>query len=405
MVAGLSAAQLRLRSVTTLSLPDRLKPAALRDFVASIPTEHRTFLLRAVVLAAAVRFALIIAGYLTAYIIIGRDGVHFDQAILETFKRWDANHYELISEHGYPVGESYEEVIVFLPLFPYTVKVVAWVLGSWFVSALLVSAVASVAAGYFLQGIVWKDTADEAQAGRSLWYFFLFPTAYFLAMPYTEALYMALLLGSFWAARRGNWLLAGILGGFSTAARLQGIILFPALIIEALHQGGWRRPDKETAFLFLVPAGLLFYLFLNHALHDDPLAFVDFERNNWSHQRIWPWQMIEETWLWITDVRPHFARAAIYEFRAAFMILTAVLLLAGARWLRPSYQFFGWATLILFLSVSYQISLPRYVLTIFPIYFVLGRITRNQEVNQALISFSAILMGAFYVFYATRWGF
>jgi hypothetical protein len=26
-------------------------------------------------------------------------------------------------------------------------------------------------------------------------------------------------------------------------------------------------------------------------------------------------------------------------------------------------------------------------------------------VHQALVSFSAILMGAFYIFYATRWGF
>jgi hypothetical protein len=115
--------------------------------------------------------------------------------------------------------------------------------------------------------------------------------------------------------------------------------------------------------------------------------------------------MIKETWDWITEGRSGFLRASIYEFRAAAMLVVAAFLLLGARWLRPSYQVFGWATLILFLSVSYQISLPRYALTIFPIYFVMARVSRNQEVHQALLSCSAVLMGVLFVIYATRWGF
>jgi hypothetical protein len=356
-------------------------------------------------MAAGIRLGLIIGGYVTAYIIIGREGVSFGDAILETFKRWDAANYELISNHGYPVDGPLEEVIVFLPGFPYTVKVVGLLTGSWFVAALLVSAVAAVAAGYFLQAMAWQDTADDEEAGRSLWYFFLFPTGYFLAMPYTEALFMAFLLGSFYFARRGDWATAGAIGAFATVTRLQGMILLPALIVEALHQGGWRGVSRSSWWVLLVPLGFLFYLWLNLSLHGDPLAFVDFEREYWDHHRIWPWDMIQETFDWIREGRADVTRVSIYEFRAGAMIVTATLLAIGARWLRPSYQVFGWATLLLFLSVSYQISLPRYVLTIFPMYFVLARLGRNQEVHQALLSCSAVLMGVFFVIYATRWGF
>jgi hypothetical protein len=59
----------------------------------------------------------------------------------------------------------------------------------------------------------------------------------------------------------------------------------------------------------------------------------------------------------------------------------------------------------MFLSMSWEISMARYVLTIFPIYFVLARLGRNAELNQAMISVSAVLMGTFYMIYAKSWGF
>ncbi len=46
-----------------------------------------------------------------------------------------------------------------------------------------------------------------------------------------------------------------------------------------------------------------------------------------------------------------------------------------------------------------MIGLPRYVLTLFPIYFVLARLGRNPEVHQALLTISTSLMGLFLVIY------
>jgi hypothetical protein len=269
---------------------------------------------------------------------------------------------------------------------------------------MLISAVASVAAGYFLQALVRVDGRDEAEAGRSLWYFFLFPTAYFLVMPYTEALFMGLLLGSFYFARRGNWFWAGLIGGFCTATRLEGVILVPALAVEALHQGRWRGIPWKSLFLVLVPVGFLIYLGINYQIHRDFFSFINYENVNWSHHREMPWTTLRDA-VTAFEQAPGANRFLIFELLLVSTGVVASLLLIGVRWLRPSYQVFAWLALIMFLSTSWEISMARYVLTIFPIYFVLARLGRNAELNQAMISVSAVLMGTFYVIYAKSWGF
>jgi hypothetical protein len=373
-----------------------------------VGTETRRFIFRATVLALAVRVAILAAAWLTEYIIVGHEGQGFSDMMHEMLQRWDATQFIQIVDGGYRSSGDLQELIVYPPLFPYTVRVVESLIPSFLVAGLLVSALASVAAGYFIQAIVRVDGGDDAEASRSLWYFFVFPTAYFLAMPYTEAEFMALLLGSFYFARRGDWLWAGLLAAFCTATRIQGMILVPALAVEALHQQNWRpqrlRPKHLVAFL-LAPVGFLVFLWINYHYQGDFFAFIHYEQKNWFHHRIWPWEGLREAWAWVTQTPPGFLRSSIYEMRLVATGIVAVLLLIGARWLRPSYQLFGWLSLIMFLSVSFQISLPRYVLTIFPMYLVLARLGRNLEVHQALLTFSALMMGTLYVIYAYRWGF
>ena len=77
--------------------------------------------------------------------------------IHETFQRWDANNFEKIVEHGYVNSGDEANYIVYLPMFPLTVWLVKFLIPSFFVSALLVSAVSSVAAGYFLQMLMTTE--------------------------------------------------------------------------------------------------------------------------------------------------------------------------------------------------------------------------------------------------------
>lgn len=367
--------------------------------------DQQRFLLRAVVLAFAVRIAILAAGYITGYAIIGRDGVAAPDIIRETFLRWDAPHFQFIAEHGYQNFGDERNFLVFLPLYPWVVMVVQFIIPSFLVAALLVSAVSSVAAGYFIQSLVHRDGGDDSEANRSLLYFFLFPTAYFLAMPYTEALFMALVLGSFVAARRGSWWWAGLLGGLACMTRIQGVIIGPALLVEAFHQERFRRIPWKALWLALVPAGFSVFLLVNWIVSGDPLEFMDLQREHWSQRAVWPWWTLRDTWNWITQEAPGGTRVTIYEFRAVFLLVSAGFLLAGWRWLRPSYQVFAWGAILFFLASSWQISIPRYTLMLFPVFLSMARIGRDPIAHQAMLTVSALLMGVFYIVYAKAFGF
>src|SRR2546430_12512406 len=81
------------------------------------------------------------------------------------------------------------------------VRVVAVLNVNYLVSALIVSAIALIAAALLLRRLAQIDLSPEI-ALRSVWFFLIFPTAYFLHAPYTESLFLALAIGSIFAARK-----------------------------------------------------------------------------------------------------------------------------------------------------------------------------------------------------------
>ncbi len=114
---------------------------------------------------------------------------------------------------------------------------------------------------------------------RAAWFLLIFPTAYFLHIGYTEALFMALVLGSFLAARTERWWLAGLLGGLAALTRVNGLVLIPALAAEALTQWLHRPPEErrlrvEWLAIGLVAVGFGGYLALNQAIYGDALTFL-----------------------------------------------------------------------------------------------------------------------------------
>ncbi len=95
--------------------------------------------------------------------------------------------------------------MVFYPLFPWTIRLVAVVLNDYLVSAFLISTMASIAAGILLYRLVQLDFS-QATASLAVWFLFIFPTSYFLHIGYTESLFLMLTLGCVLAARTGRWL-------------------------------------------------------------------------------------------------------------------------------------------------------------------------------------------------------
>lgn len=327
---------------------------------------------------------------------------------LELWNRWDAPHYLDIARQGYVSTGVESRWIVFYPLYPWTVRAFAVVLQDYLLSAFVVSGLASIAAALLLRRLVALDE-DERTTRASVFFMLVFPTAYFLHIGYTESLFMALALGSFLAARRRVWWLAGALGALAALARVNGLLLIPALAVEAYAE---RREDPqrgfrpEWLFVLLVGLGFAVYLALNKYALGDPLAFLRVQEEHWFRSFTWPWVSVGEAW---RSARWREPSEAVMV--GAMELLFALVGLGCTLWCaltsRKSYAVWMATNWLLFTSTRFLLSVPRYTLIMFPVYILFARAaTRRPTVGAVIAVWSLLLFALFAAQFARgHWAF
>jgi hypothetical protein len=75
-------------------------------------------------------------------------------------------------------------------------------------------------------------------------------------------------------------------------------------------------------------------------------------------------------------------------------------MVAAFRTLRLSYSLYFAASLLVPMSTASLMSMPRFVLVIFPAFMLLALWGRNPVVNSAIVALSLPLLGLFTVLYA-----
>jgi hypothetical protein len=295
---------------------------------------------------------------------------------LELWNRWDALHYQKLAVQGYSAVGDMRPSMVFYPLFPWTIRLVAVVLNDYLISAYLISTMASIAAGILLYRLVLLDFS-RATASLAVWFLFVFPTSYFLHIGYTESIFLMLTLGCVLAARTGGWLTAGLLGGLACLTRAPGLVLVPALLIEAGHQYfTTRRWNWQWLSVAIVPLGFGGYLFLNYHAAGDPFAFLPIRKEFYGISLAPPWTGVREA---IRSLNLNPAQAQIVGMQEClFIALGFVCTIVSWIKLRPVYSVWMTGNWLLFTSVSFVSSVPRYTLTMFPIFFLFAMIARRR---------------------------
>ena len=366
-----------------------------------------------------IKVALLALGVI-AYVLFGRRSLHDPLDVLQLWNRWDAPHYLDIAVHGYmahdpgitPTYSKFGDLdlyIVFYPLYPWLVGAVNWIVNEPLVSAFLVTGVASLFVAPLLYRLVRLEEGHGV-AMRAAWFLLVFPTAYFMHIGYTEAVFMALTLGSFLAARTGRWWLAGVLGGLAALTRVNGLVLIPALVAEAATQwyerpAGERKLRLEWLAIGLVPVGFAVYLGLNQAVYDDPFAFLRIQEEHWYKSLAPPWDAVAVALRWFEVGTPD-EQLMHGGMELIFVGIGLVgLIHAGIRF-RPSW--FAWmaGNWILFISTAFLVSVPRYSLTLFPLFASMALATRRPGVL-VVVSIASIAAFTFFAvrFAAGAWAF
>lgn len=363
----------------------------------------RTILLRIALLALAARIGLELVGLASQHM---HDLAVWENA-LSLWNQWDAPHYLRIAEVGYvpwDVPGDDRLFIVFFPLYPMAVMIVAFVVRDLVAAGMLVSYLGCVGGAWLLYRLMRLDS-DHNEAWRAVLLLFAFPTAYFLAAPYTEALFLFAVLGSVYAARTQAWPVAALGGALATGTRLAGVALAPALIAEALSARGTPGGKaRRIVWVSLSATGLALYFLINWLVYGDPLWFLEVQNLHWSQRAVAPWVPLIDA-IGGLDSPSDGHRFIFWGRLSAFVFAVPLLVLATKRLRRPDWLY-GWAGFALVLSTSWLISLPRYLLGLYPIFMVLAGLTRSKRVLVPMLVVGACLQAwLFWRFSVGRWTF
>jgi Gpi18-like mannosyltransferase len=370
----------------------------------AIPQNDWFYCKRALTLALGIRLGVLVIAYIAGRHLLDRSTLPYE-LLHETLCRWDTIQYLAIAEHGYSNTKATEHLLGYFPLFPFLVKILSLVFRDYFVSSLLLSFVASVTAGYLLQKLAILDADDDAEADRALWYCFCFPTAYFLVLGYTESLFLALSLASFYFARKGKWLTCGSLAALTAATRANGIVLLPALIVEAFLNND-KRPSKSCLWLFLAPLGLLANAINSWVVSGNYWAYVEMQHKYFTESTVVPWNNLINLFQQYVNSAPSAFKTMTVEVVILSFGIVVALLVLSVRWLRISYQVYSWSQLTFILTASWIISFPRLILVVFPLFIILARLGRNQDLHRLLLIGTALCMGGLFCIFVTgRWAF
>jgi hypothetical protein len=345
--------------------------------------------------------------------------------IVEPLRHWDGLWYTLIANEGYG-GTTETARAAFWPLFPWLMDLGNQITG-WppEVIGYIISNVAFAIALILLYRLVIIDF-DRPVARRTLWALALFPTALFFTAVYTESLFLVLVVGSLLAARQGNWLAAGLIGALAALTRSYGVLLglpFLVLLFQQ-YRFEWRRWFPAVIFAALPLLGpIVFGLHLDQ-VQGNWRAFVDVQ-TQWNRYSAMPWETLRcavETchrlnggaitdgadWSWLQTLRDnpgldtlrdHEWRLAVADSDTLELVTTALFLVLAAigLWQLPLYQsayLIPGLMIPLFQpsTVHALMSMPRFGLTLFPLFIVIAILTRPRWLAIPLLVVSTLLL-------------
>jgi hypothetical protein len=367
--------------------------------------ENRKGLGFVLVVYAASRLLYLLAGALLARVVpvspFQRITSDVPSGTMNLWSHWDGEHYAALAANGY-LQQPENVSPAFFPLYPLLMRSFAELFGGpvskvalslW---GPLVSLLFLPLALFFVYRIAEDGWGVQVARASTLALAF-FPTAFFLNSAYTESLFLALSAGSLWAARvRRDLLLACVLAGFAAATRNVGVFLLAPLAYEWLRDA--RRYGWRGVYLALAPSGLIFYAGYLWWRFGDPLLFYT-DQGKWGREAAGPLATAGRVWeaavegstrlldprLWADPTLGNLANhleGANNLYNLVFFVFAGVVLVAGLRELPPDlsvYAFLLVAPATLFgTPASPLMGTPRYVLVAFPLFIVLGLLSRNR---------------------------
>lgn len=322
--------------------------------------------------------------------------------LFRSWIHWDSGWYLSIAENGYFFrGTEEQSSVAFFPLFPLAMRLFSRPLLLFMGErdALVVAGIVVANTSFIcylvllfkLTRQVFYNRSDAILiAKRAAIVAMLFPTAIFMIVPYSEALYLLMVIGAFYAARKGNWAVAGGFGALAAIGRLNGVAIVLPLFWEFILQLRNRKVRWwKSLYLGCMPIGLLSFIIYCAWKFNDPFAFLHaMQAPHWRRIPHLPWvSYFRECSFFITHLNNTWSMLQL--FYATIFIGLVILSLI---YLPKTYAIYAIINLLLPFSTN-LVSIQRYVLVIFPGFMILGYLSRRELIWTILLILLSLMQG------------
>lgn len=308
---------------------------------------------------------------------------NFSGNFLQSFVNWDGNHFVSIAEKGYQEKFQY----AFFPLYPIIIKSVNYFIGSYHLSAVLISIISAFFALQMLFKLISLDFSKKL-AHTTVLFILFFPTSFYLIVSYSESLFLFLTVAAFYFLRQKKLLLATVAAIMVGATRFVGLAVILGFLLEIHLTSGFNRKNWYVLFAPLGFLSFCLYLYLNTG---DPFYFLTAE-NNWQRTLSLPglnfWQAIKGLINFGS-----FSNNPNVVLDLSFAIFGLGLAIRTLRFLPVSFSVYSLVSIAIPLFTPTLSSIPRFILPIFPIFIVLA-LVKNEYIKLFYQIISLMLLSA-----------
>lgn len=357
---------------------------------------------------------MVVVGFLI-YCLFSSQGNDFpwDQFFGQWIK-WDSNSYIKIPE-GYSsrVEDGDYVALVFFPMYSWIMKIFMFIIPNANAAALFTSSICYSTACVYMYKLCCVDYSREA-AKKAVVLISVFPFGFFFGAIMSESTFFMTSVMTLYYIRKHNWVAAGIAGMCAALSRSAGVFLIIPATVEFIEEYKLLENIKNVkqnlllilkkwSFLLLLPLGTCVYLYINYRVAGDPFDFLRLEEKIW-HQTSQPFfKTVSSLWDIISS-----KKYSVSVVTSAFLPGTLILflmygiMLSGIKKTRNVYLTWLFVYVIINTTMSWPLSLGRYLSCAVPAFMILGdACDKNKKLNFALMMGFGILMGIYYVGYMT----
>jgi hypothetical protein len=304
-------------------------------------------------------------------------------SIASRLATWDSAHYLVLSTKGYEAG-SFSSA--FYPLWPAIIlSATRFTLGDPLLVSLILSNIFSLAA-FRLFYLLVQNRYGAVVARDSLVLLLAFPGALFFSFPYTESLYLLLVMSFFWGLERNRFWWVFIAGFLMPLAKAIGVFV---LIPLAWHLYEQKKPWKVWLTLLAPMLGYISYFGVLWCWTGNAFDGFAAQRgypNSPSISNVFKLSGFLQAFLNVQSLSGMMDAAIDRVFFLMVVVLLPLIYRMSRAWF-----FFTLLVGLVPAGTSWFMSYRRYLMICFPVFIILAQLLGDSKIRWIFWYYTGLL--------------